>query len=245
MRGAAIYDGICGLCRNSLGDPTAIHTAVATNVGKAGCTPKKGSSDCWHIAKGAGLPHVAIQGMVIDPKDTKTLYVALNENSNIGYDQKVVGAARVMVSHDAGEHFTDYTGNLPHSNARDLVIRNGQLIAATDNGVFTTPMTSTPSWHRLGAGLPAARVYDLDLDRSGRYLTVAVYGRGAWTLDFGAKATVSSSGPGLHGGLTPTKGAGSATGRLAATGLGAGLPLGALGLMVLGIGLARRSRRTA
>lgn len=246
VRGAAIYDGICGLCRNSLGDPTAIHTRVATNVGKAGCTPKKASTDCWHIAAGAGLPHVAIQGMVIDPKDVKTVYVALNENSNIGYDQKVVGTQRVMVSHDAGEHFTDYTGGLPRSNARDLVIRNGQLIAATDNGVFTTAMTKTPAWRRLGAGLPAVRIYDLDLDRSGRYLTVAAYGRGAWTLDFGAKATVSSSGPGLRGEPTPTKtSSGRGTGRLAATGLDTGVPLAALGLLLAGLGLARRARRTA
>ena len=243
VRGAAIYDGMCGLCRNALGDPTAIHTAVATNV-KPGCTAKKGASDCWHIAAGKGLPHVAIQGMVIDPKDLRTLYVALNENANIGYDQKVVGAQRVMVSHDAGNTFTDYTGGLPHSNARDLVIRDGQLIAATDNGVFTTPMTTTPSWHRLGTGLPAVRIYDLDLDRSGRYLSVAAYGRGVWTLDLGAKAVTSSSGPGAHGEPTATRGSGS-TGNLAATGLGTGVPLGALGLLAVAVVLCRRARRTA
>jgi photosystem II stability/assembly factor-like uncharacterized protein len=242
VRGAAVYDGICALCRNALGDPTLIRTTVATNVGKAGCTPKKASTACWHTAAGRGLPHVAIQGMVIDPADVKTVYVALNENANIGYDHKVVGSPRIMVSHDAGQSFRDITGNLPRNNARDLVIRNGQLIAATDNGVFTAPLSDATHWKRLGTGLPAVRIYDLDLDRTGRYLSVGAYGRGVWTLDFGAKATVSSSGPGQHGGLTPTK-ARSGTGNLAATGLGTGLPLAALGLLLVGsLGLARRRR---
>jgi hypothetical protein len=244
VRGAAIYDGICALCRNSLGDPTAIHTKVATNVGKPGCAPKKASTACWHMAASKGLPHVAIQGMVIDPRDVKTIYVALNENANIGLDQKVVGSARIMVSHNAGESFTDLTGNLPRSNARDLVIRNGQLIAATDNGVFTTSLTGAPAWKRLGTGLPAVRIYDLDLDSTGRYLSIAAYGRGVWVLDFGAKATTSSAGPGLRGEPTPTK-TGAGNGKLAATGLSTGLPLAAIVLLLVGgFGLARRSRRS-
>ncbi|MFN2536841.1 MAG: hypothetical protein ABR549_01645 [Mycobacteriales bacterium] len=246
VRGAAIYDAICGLCRNSLGDPTAIHTTVATNVGKPGCTPKVANGDCWHIAAGKGLPHVAIQGMVIDPANTKTVYVALNENANIGLDQKVVGSPRIMVSHDAGEHFSDITGKLPHSNARDLVIRDGQLIAATDNGVFTTSMKGAPSWRRLGTGLPAVRVYDLSLDRTGQHLSIAVYGRGVWDLDFGRKATTSSSGPGLHGGPKATGGGSAGGGKLAATGFGSALPVTALLLLVLGAALGvRRFRRTA
>jgi hypothetical protein len=235
VRGAAVYDAICGLCRNALGDPTLIHTTVATNVGKAGCTPKKAAADCWHIAAGKGLPHVAIQAVAIDPTDVKTVYVALNENSLVGYDKKVVGTQRVMVSHDSGEHFTDLTGNLPGSNARDVVVRNGRLIVATDNGVFTAARTGG-SWSRLGTGLPAVRVYDLSLDKTGRHLTIAAYGRGVWDLDFGAKAATSSAGGGL-GGLKPTTGAGAGAGggvgNLAATGLASPLPW--LGLLALGL----------
>jgi hypothetical protein len=242
VRGAALYDAICGLCRNALGDPTLIHTTVATNVGKAGCTPKKASADCWHIAAGKGLPHVAIQAVAIDPTDVKTVYAAMNENSNIGYDQKVVGAQRVMVSHDSGEHFTDLTGNLPRSNARDILVRNGKLIVATDNGVFTAPRTGG-SWSRLGTGLPAVRIYDLSLDKSGRHLTIAAYGRGVWDLDFGAKAATSSAGGGL-GGLKPPTGTGSGSGgHLAATGLSAPLPwLGLLSLAVVAAVVRRRRR---
>ncbi len=239
VRGAAIYDAVCGLCRNALGDPTAIHTTVATNVGKPGCAPKKASSACWHVAAGRGLPHVAIQAVAIDPADTRTVYVALNENSNIGYDQKVVGSARVMVSHDAGEHFGDVTGNLPRSSMRDLVVRDGQLIVGGDNGVFTAKLGST-RWSRLGKGLPQVRVYNLNLDRSGRYLSVAVYGRGVWVFDFTAKAVSSSTGPGTAA-VRPAPGGG---GSLAATGLDARLPWAAGGALLVGVALLRR-RRTA
>jgi hypothetical protein len=241
VRGAAIYDAICGLCRNALGDPTLIHTTVATNVGKAGCTPKKASADCWHIAAGKGLPHVAIQAVAIDPTDVKTVYVGMNENSLIGYDQRVVGAQRVMVSHDSGEHFTDITGNLPHSNARDIVVRNGKLIVATDNGVFTAAR-SGGSWSRLGTGLPAVRIYDLSLDKSGQHLTIAAYGRGVWDLDFGAKAHSSSAGGGL-GGLKPPSSPAAGRGTLAATGSAGPLPW--LALLLLSLGVAMRRRRSA
>jgi hypothetical protein len=244
VRGAAIYDAICGLCRNALGDPTLIHTTVATNVGKAGCTPKKAAADCWHVAAGKGLPHVAIQAIAIDPTDVKTVYVAMNENSNIGYDQKVVGPQRVMVSHDSGASFTDLTGNLPRSNARDIVVRNGKLIVATDNGVFTAARTGG-KWSRLGTGLPAVRIYDLSLDKSGQHLSIASYGRGVWDLDFGAKAVTSSAGTGLGGLKSPPSasgGSGSGSGsHLPATGLNARLAwLGVLPLLAGALFLRRR-----
>lgn len=240
VRGPAVYVGSCALCRNSLGDPTLINSLISTNV-KAGCTAKKASTACWHKAKGIGLPHVGVWTVTIDPTDVRTIYVTLNENSLVGLDKKVVGAARVMVSHDAGDHFSDITGNLPGSNPRDIVVRNGQLILAGDNGVFTAPRTGK-AWKRLGKGLPQVRMFDLDLDRTGRYLSVSAYGRGVWVLDLGSKATTSSSGPGLHGGPTPT---GSGSGQhLAATGLGTGLPVTAVLLLAAGgYAVGRRSRR--
>jgi hypothetical protein len=245
VRGAAVYVGSCALCRNSLGDPKLINSLISTNV-KAGCTAKKGSTACWHKAKGIGLPHVGVWTVTIDPTDVRTVYVTLNENSLVGLDKKVVGAARVMVSHDAGDHFSDITGNLPGSNARDVVVRNNQLVLAGDNGVFTAPKTGK-SWKRLGSGLPQVRMFDLDLDRTGRYLTVSAYGRGVWVLDFGSKATTSSSGPGVKGGPKASGGGKSSSGgHLAATGLDGTLPLAAVLLLAVGAVLgARRSRRSS
>ena len=197
VRGAAVYIGLCGLCRNSLGDPRNIHTTLATNV-KKGCTAKKAAGDCWHLAKGIGLPHVAVWNVAIDPADVRTVYVALNENSLVGLDPKVTGSPRLMVSHDAGDHFSDITGSLPHSNVRDVVVRDGKLIVAGDNGVFIGSRTGK-DWARLGTGLPAVRIFDLSLDPAGRHLTISAYGRGVWDLDFGRNAKTSSAGRGPGG----------------------------------------------
>ncbi|MFN2625107.1 MAG: hypothetical protein ABR520_03360, partial [Mycobacteriales bacterium] len=197
VRGTAVYSALCGRCRNSLGDPKEIHATVATNV-KPGCTAKKATADCWHTAKGKGLPHSAINGIAIDPKDVKTIYVAINEYSLVGFDKKTVGSARVMVSHNAGESFTDITGNLPQGNMRDLVVRDGQVIVGGDQGLFVGN-PKTKKWSRLGTGLPPTRVFDLSLDRPGRHLTISVYGRGVWDLDFGRNAKSSSEGPGAKG----------------------------------------------
>jgi photosystem II stability/assembly factor-like uncharacterized protein len=237
VRGAAVYNGICGLCRNSLGDPTQISTTVATNV-KPGCTAAKAKADCWHTAAGKGLPHSSIWNIAIDPTDVNSIYVTLNNNSLIGLDPKVVGTQRVMVSHDAGEHFTDLTGNLPKSNARDIVVRGNQLIVSTDNGVFVAPKTGQ-TWSRIGYGLPQVRVNDLDLDPTGRYLTAGVFGRGVWVLDFQAKAP-SSSGPGPKGEPEKPVAVGD---RVATTGMNGAL--GGIALLLLATAVAVRvgSRR--
>ena len=240
VRGAAIYSAVCALCRNSLGDPTLIHSTVVTNV-KAGCAAKKATKDCWHLAAGHGLPHVAIWNLAIDPTDIRTIFVVLNENSLVGLDKKIVGSARVMVSHDAGEHFSDLTGNLPGSNARAVVVRNSQLIVATDNGVFTAP-PSGQRWQRLGTGLPQTRIFDISVDATGRYLTTSAYGRGVWVLDFAAKARTSSAGAaGLSSqavsGPRPT----GPHGALAATGLASGVSWCA-GAILLCVALLHRRR---
>jgi photosystem II stability/assembly factor-like uncharacterized protein len=238
IRGTAVYDAICGLCRNALGDPALVTATVATNV-KPGCVAKKAATDCWHIAAGAGLPHNSIWNLAIDPTDVDTIYVALNNNSLVGFDPKVGGTQRVMVSHDAGEHFTDITGNLPRSQARDVVVRGDQLVVATDNGVFTAPKTGK-AWSRLGGTLPQVRVNDLDLDPTGRYLSAAVFGRGIWVLDYGAKAP-SSSGPGPKGEPTVPKTEGRG---IPATGVNAGL--GVIALLLLGVAaVTRRAGRAA
>jgi hypothetical protein len=242
VRDTAVYSAICGLCRNTLGDPTFVNTTVATNVGKAGCEPVKGGTECWHVAAGKGLPHNGIWNLAIDPADVRTIYVVLNNNSQIGYDPKVGGTQRVMVSHDAGASFTDITGNLPRSQARDVVVRAGQLLVATDNGVFTAPRTGK-TWSRLGKGVPPVRVFDLQLDPTGRYLTASVYGRGVWVLDFKAEAQ-SSSGPGPkgepHKPAVPAKGRGSG---IPATGANATLAL--LAALALGTGIVLRRRGRA
>jgi hypothetical protein len=198
VRGSTVYAGICASCSSTLFDPRdVVHSAVATNV-RAGCTRAKASSACWHIAAGKGLPSMGLSSIEVDPRTPRTVYVTTSEVVPVGWGTDKEGAARVLVSHDAGENFTDITGGLPPSGVHDIVLRDGKLIVGTDNGVFV----GTPDgkhWSRLGGRLPQVPVMDLSLDPSGEYLTISVYGRGVWELDFGQAARWSSAGAGADG----------------------------------------------
>ncbi|MBV9293433.1 MAG: hypothetical protein JO222_13370, partial [Frankiales bacterium] len=245
VRGPVIYGAVCGACRGAFTPAKLLVSKIETNV-KPGCTPAKASSKCWHLAKSIGLPHGWISSVVLDPRDRRTVYVAVGQENLFEYNTKQTGPAKVLVSHDGGDHFTDITGDLPRTEARGLVLRNRNLIVATDVGVFTDSLTggttSARRWSRLGSGLPQGIVVrDIYLDPSGRHLLAAVYGRGAWELTFAHKAP-SSSGPGKSG--SPTSNGGSSGGKgLAATGLAPAVGYVALALLALTLFLAAALRR--
>ena len=196
VRGNSIYGAICGPCRGALTDPSTIHAAIATNV-KQGCTPQPGSTSCWHIAPGVGLPKGYPTGIAIDPRNSSTIYVSFASLNPYGYPVKKTGRARVLVSHNGGANFVDLTRNLPSGSVYNVVYRAGHLIVATDTGVYTSKVGGR--WSHLGRALPRGVVVrDLYLDPTGRHLLVSLYGRGAWELDLGAEAR-NSNGPGRGG----------------------------------------------
>lgn len=240
VRGPVVYGAVCGACRGAFTPPKLLAAAIVTNV-KKGCTPKKASSDCWHFAKSAGLPRGWITSVVIDPKDTNTLYVSVGQQNPFEFSTSETGSAKVLVSHDGGDSFRDITGNLPRTEARGLALRGSHLIAATDVGVFQDP-AGDGRWSRLGSALPSGvSIRDLYLDPSGKHLLAATYGRGTWELTFPTGST-SNNGPGSGPGTGGGGGGGpqSSGGGLANTGLTAGVPL--LALLLLGTGLALRRR---
>lgn len=196
VRGSHVYAAICGPCRGALTDPSTLRAEIATNV-KQGCTPKPGTSACWHKAAGKGLPKGYPTGIAIDPSHQHTIYVTVAELNPYGYPVKKTGSARVLVSHDGGAYFSDLTRNLPGGSVYGVVYRAGHLIVATDTGVYQSKVGGR--WSHLGGGLPGGVVVrDLYLDPTGRHLVVSLYGRGAWELDLGADA-VNSNGPGRRG----------------------------------------------
>jgi hypothetical protein len=192
VTGPVAYVAFCAQCRPSLSvgpaivDPSHVHAMIATNV-KTNCAPAKANAACWHTAASKGLPHQQVSGIVVDPKDARTLYVSLRQYIVLGADPNATGPQKVMVSHDAGEHFTDISGNLPRADAHSIVLRDNRLVVATDVGVFTTTVGST-QWSRLGTGLPNVVYRNMKIDRTGRNLVAGAYGRGAFTFDFGSAA---------------------------------------------------------
>jgi len=226
VRGPVAYAALCATCSAYRESYSAVHAVVETNV-KPGCTAVKGGGDCWHIATSAGLPPGYVASLAIDPDDTDTVYVSVIERQFLGYPSSAV-AGRVFVSHDRGESFSDITGNLPRGSVWRLVLRGGQLIAATDIGMFTAPAFGG-SWSRLGTGLPHVAMRDAWIDPTGQKLLVSAYGRGAWLLDFGSPAGNSSEAsapgsappsPGSVAGITALPNTAAAQHSSPATGVG-------------------------
>ncbi|MGI9017584.1 MAG: cell wall-binding repeat-containing protein [Euzebya sp.] len=94
-------------------------------------------------------------------------------------------APQVLVAD--GPNVTTIGEGLPQAPVNDLVLVDDEpgsatLVAATDVGVFVAFDLVTPVWRRVGSDLPQAPVMDLDWRPSTRQLTIATYGRGAWTI---------------------------------------------------------------
>jgi hypothetical protein len=198
----AAYVGFCGYCEPLINRPFA--NGIATNVGGAKA-PKALSGDGWHLAKAAGLPRRYITSIQVDPTDERTVYVTLGGYSRrwippgaLGEDTSNVGSGHVFKSTDAGATFTDISGDLPDAPANFSLVRRGQLLVATDVGVFAARGTGGGHYDLLGNGLPTVSAYSLELkptasDTERDQLIVATYGRGVWRYAFSDPVEVPSS----------------------------------------------------
>lgn len=186
--GANAYVGFCGACDIVTGT-RPFHSGLATNVGGSKA-PKPLTADGWHIAKAIGLPQRYIQGVTVDHADPKTVYAAIRGYGRrwippgaLNDDTSKVGTGHLFVSHDAGEHFTDISGNLPDLPANAVLVRGTTLIVATDNGVYTTDKGSPGAYAVLAQGLPTAPVLSLQSSpRNTAEIVAASYGRGVYTV---------------------------------------------------------------
>jgi hypothetical protein len=101
-----------------------------------------------------------------------------------------------------GLTWTDISYNLPDVPVNTIVQdpRDQSLLVGTDNGVFimNAPFTQWVSFSgRLPgsrAGLPTARVTDLQLDTKNNILAAATYGRGVWEIEKFPALGASSAG---------------------------------------------------
>ena len=212
VSGAAMYAGFCGDC-DPIRDNLPFHGGLATNVGGAK-PPATRSTDGWHFAAANGLPQRIITSVTIDPRNHSTVYVTLGTSSERPWappgaqagDGLDAGTGQVFKSTDAGQNFTDISGNLPPGGGQWTLLRGDQLLVATVSGVYASVdpaaasahaqaahVVSQPSYVRLGQGLPAAPVYSMTLKHNDpNTLVVASLGRGIYMYQFAA----FDSGPG-------------------------------------------------
>ena len=208
LDGANAYVGYCGTC-DVLEDKRPFRSGIATNVGGSK-HPKKLSSDGWHIAKAIGLPERLVTSLAMDQHDPRVVYATVGSYTRRWtppgtLDRATLTAGHLFKSVDAGEHFVDITGNLPNTPANWVTVRDSQLLVATDIGIFAskpskpcaTRSARACSFEVLGKGLPVLPVISMQLAPwDHNLLTVASFGRGAWTYRFA---------PGAPEGLAPKK----------------------------------------
>jgi hypothetical protein len=145
----------------------------------------------WHVASAKGLPRRFITSVKIDAKNPRVVYLTLGgyynevEPGSLGENTGGMTGGHVYLSTDAGAHFRDISGNLPDAPANWLAIRKGQLIVATDVGVFMANGTNGGKYVLLGRGLPFVPVMSLQLKPGdSNLLLAATYGRGLYTYRF-------------------------------------------------------------
>jgi hypothetical protein len=188
LNGANAYAGWCSNCYTNTGAP--FNSGVSTNVGGS-MPPTIGTNKGWHTATAAGLPKRIITSLRMDPSDPNTVYATLGtylprwlEADSQGPHPNA-GAGHVYKSTDHGETFTDISGNLPNAPANWSLIHNGQLVVATNVGVFISGNTNGAAYTLLGSNLPVVPVFQMELQPgSPDVMYAAAFGRGVYRYDF-------------------------------------------------------------
>jgi hypothetical protein len=184
------YVAFCGTCDALNARP--FDNGIATNAGGT-VEGKPLSTDGWHRAAANGLPKRFITSIVSDPANPKTVYVTLAGYSRrwlpvgaMGEPGAAIGKGNLFKSTDAGETFTNISGNLPDGPAESVVLYKGQLIVGTDTGVYISTVGSATKFDLLGKGLPNVPVFSMALKPKASSaekdtLVVGTHGRGIYT----------------------------------------------------------------
>jgi hypothetical protein len=192
LRGDNAYVGWCGPCSVFAIKDLGFVSGIATNVGGS-AAPQFGSANGWHIAAANGLPDRYVTSVRIDPSDPtgKTVYVTLGGYSShwlapgtSAENISRVGTGHVFVSHDAGENFTDVSGDLPDAPADWVLPRAGKLVVGTDVGVFSSSTATGGTYSQLGS-LPNTPVVSIKPDpANASRIVAATFGRGVYAYTF-------------------------------------------------------------
>ena len=194
LHGDAAYVGACGNCNRSVRVDLGFQKWLATNVGGS-APPAKGTTAGWHLATAAGLPDRYITGIEIDPGDPNTIYLTLGGYGGAQYlppgryldPNTNIGTGNVFKSTDAGESFTDITGDLPELPVLWVTQLGTQLMVGTDIGAFISTDLDGTQWAPMGVTLPAAPVSSLHAHPGNADLILAsTFGRGIWCYSISA-----------------------------------------------------------
>jgi photosystem II stability/assembly factor-like uncharacterized protein len=142
----------------------------------SGIYRKDPGTTTWTSASG-GLPSAEVTRVIPDIANPDGVYATIS-----GF-----GASHVYWSNNAGDNWTNITGDLPRVPVQDLAIDLNDastLYAGTDLGVFRTT-DHGQSWEIFGSGFPVAVVDDLEMQARTGMLRAATHGRGLWQIPTG------------------------------------------------------------
>jgi len=132
----------------------------------------------WHQVSTRGLPRQFITGVTVDSFHPAHAYAVYNH----GTSQCRCGDGHVFETWNAGQTWTNITGNLPQLVSDVLVLlENGRLALGTNAGVFTAfeSRGTHTCWVHLGSGMPRVAVDDLTVGPD-NYIYAAAHGHGTW-----------------------------------------------------------------
>lgn len=139
----------------------------------------------WATISKAPLPGRWVSGLVVDPADSKVVWVSYS-----GFDSATPDApGHVFRSADGGAtwEMRDIGVDTPVDSLAGHAVASDLLYAGTDHGTLVTT-DGGKSWAKLGTGLPAVAVYSLAHHLKGQKLVAATHGRSAWEISFGPGA---------------------------------------------------------
>ena len=128
------------------------------------------------------LPNRPVSWIAVDRSNYRIAYIAYNGFNAATPHQP----GHVFRTTDAGQSWTDISGNLPDTPVNSLVLDPSfpnTLYAATDVGPMVT-YDGGLDWGPLGGAgtIPAVAVDQVDLDTYDRVIGAGTHGRGAWSL---------------------------------------------------------------
>ncbi len=144
------------------------------------------------LGKAFAAPYTFVAGLSVDPTNprrvaasfskTEATHTAYSTGRTREYQETPHAALYSWIGLPTLGLWTNITGDLPSVAVDRVVFDNGSLIAATDFGVYGTPVATPGTWTRVGTALPNVQVQDLFVDACTNDLYAVTHGRGAWKL---------------------------------------------------------------
>jgi photosystem II stability/assembly factor-like uncharacterized protein len=164
-----------------------------------------GGSNWTELNTGAFFFPTFMTDIAIHPQDQKILWVTFGGygrwNSKFTWDNipYEIDKAKVYLSKDGGNTWSDVSGLLPNIPANCIVIDPYSLnvYIGTDLGVFYSE-TGLGDWKRFDNGLPNVIVTEMEIHKAAGKIVATTYGRGLWESPLAASHETPALYPPLH-----------------------------------------------